>query len=405
MGLSAFKLGRGYPRQFWLLFWGYLISTVGSSMIWPFLTIYVSERLDLPLSSITWLMTVNAVAGLVFSFISGSVIDRAGRKWVMVISLVVSGLVYFFMSRAETLAQFALLQAVAGAFNPLYRVAADAMMADLIPAEHRVDAYSLMRLSNNVGVAIGPALGGFIASTSYALAFYFAMSGLIFFGLLVAGFARETLPQNALFAQPGENRRVGYGQALRDRPFMLFIANFTLTQVASTILWVLFSVYLKNNFGILENAYGWLPTTNAVLVLLFQMWVTGRVKRFAPLKSLSVGTFIYGLALGSIALGQSYLAFWASMVLFTVGEMILMPTSTTYTANLAPADERGRYMSIYSLTWGVASGVGPLLGGIATDALGPRSPWVGGMIIGLLSAGAFLLLSRQSPPEKEKLPV
>jgi len=231
------------------------------------------------------------------------------------------------------------------------------------------------------------------------------MSGLIFFGLLVAAFARETLPQNEFLAQPGENRRVGYGQALRDRPFMLFIANFTLTQVASTILWVLFSVYLKNNFGILENAYGWLPTTNAVLVLLFQMWITGRVKRFAPLKSLSVGTFIYGLALGSIALGQSYPAFWASMVLFTVGEMILMPTSTTYTANLAPADQRGRYMSIYSLTWGVASGIGPLLGGIATDTLGPRSPWVGGMIIGLLSAGAFLLLSRQSSTKKEQMPI
>lgn len=416
MGLQSVRQRQNYPRQFWLLFWGYMISTVGSSMIWPFLTIYVSEKLGLQLSSITWLMTVNAFAGVALSYLSGTVIDRAGRKWVMVVSLVISGLVYFFMSRASTLAEFAVLQAVAGAFNPLYRVAADAMMADLIPPEQRVDAYSLMRLSNNVGVAIGPALGGFIASSSYTLAFYFATSGLIFFAVLMAMFARETLPHLGGALQPGSAEPLrrgsaeplrqgsaeppkkpgsaGYGQVLRDRPFMLFVANFTLTQIASTILWVLFSVYLKQNYGILENAYGWLPTTNAVLVLALQMWVTRRVKNFAPLKSLSFGTLIYGLALGSIALGQGYWAFWGSMVLFTMGEMILMPTSTTYTANLAPADQRGRYMSIYSLTWGIASGIGPLLGGIATDTLGPRSPWVGGMIIGLVSAAAFLLLAR-----------
>ena len=69
-----------YPSQFWLLFWGYLISTIGASMIWPFLMIYVSERLQMPLTTTASLMTVNAATGLIFSFIGGSLIDRAGRK-------------------------------------------------------------------------------------------------------------------------------------------------------------------------------------------------------------------------------------------------------------------------------------------------------------------------------------
>jgi len=159
---------------------------------------------------------------------------------------------------------------------------------------------------------------------------------------------------------------------------------------------VLLAVYVKQNFGIPENMYGLLPTTNAVMVLLLQLWITRQTRSFAPLKVLSVGTFIYAIALGSIAIGQGFWAFWGSMVLFTVGEMILMPTSTTYTANLAPADMRGRYMSIYTLTWGAASGIGPVLGGFLNDNLGARSPWIGGLIIGLVSAAAFVLLARRS---------
>ena len=147
------------------MFWGMLISTIGASMIWPFLMIYVSERLHLPLTAVASLMTLNAAMGLVSSFVAGPLIDRFGRKWVMVVSLAGKWPGdYLLMSQAATLPEFALLMALAGAFNPLYRVGADAMMADLIPSEQRADAYSLLRMSNNLGVALGPAIGGFIAT-------------------------------------------------------------------------------------------------------------------------------------------------------------------------------------------------------------------------------------------------
>jgi MFS family permease len=59
------------------------------------------------------------------------------------------------VSAAGTYAEFVLLMLLQGAIKPLYRVGADAMIADLVPGEQRVDAYSMMRLCNNVGVAIG----------------------------------------------------------------------------------------------------------------------------------------------------------------------------------------------------------------------------------------------------------
>jgi MFS family permease len=186
-----------YPRQFWLMFFGMTLSTIGASMIWPFLMLYVSYTLHVPLTTVGGLATLNAVVGLVAVFIGGPITDRLGRKWVMVFSLIANGLAFAAMSQAHSLAAFAILMSITGAFNPLYRVSSDAMMADLVPPEKRADAYALLRMSNNVGVAIGPAVGGILASASYSVAFYCAASGLAAYGLLMAVGSHETLPAGA----------------------------------------------------------------------------------------------------------------------------------------------------------------------------------------------------------------
>jgi MFS family permease len=149
-----------YPPQFWLLFSGLLISTIGTSMVWPFMTIFVSEQLDLPLASVASLITLNGFVALIASFIAGPITDRAGRKWIMVVSLVGNGASYFLFSQASTLPAFAILMALRGLFQPLYRVGTNAMVADLVPPEQRAEAFALVRMSFNVGIAIGPAVGG-----------------------------------------------------------------------------------------------------------------------------------------------------------------------------------------------------------------------------------------------------
>jgi len=394
------RLRKEYPRQFWLLFFGMLIRTTGASMIWPFLMIYVSERLDLPLTNVATLMTLNAAAGLVFSFLAGPITDRAGRKWVMVISLLVNGLVYLFMSRAESLPVFAILMTISGAFNPLYRVGADAMMADLIPSPRRPEAYSLLRMSNNVGVALGPAIGGLIATASYTIAFYIAASGMIFYSLLLFVFAAETLARRAGASPAQEERFGGYGRIAKDRPFMSMTAAISLTTICAAIMWVLLSVYAKTNFGVPENLYGMIPMTNALMVVFLQLPVTQVTKRFAPPFMLAAGSFFYAVGVGSVALGNGFWSFWVSMVIMTIGELILIPTATTYVADLAPAEMRGRYMSIYGLTWGIATGIGPVLGGFLNDNLGPVTIWIGAFIIGLAGTAGFLFLLPRPPARK-----
>lgn len=396
------RIRKEYPGQFWLLFIGLLISTIGSSMIWPFLMLYVSKKLQLPMTQTATLITLNAVMGLTFSFIAGPIIDRLGRKWVMVISLLGNGLMYLLMSRAETFLAFAVAQCLMGALNPLYRVGSDAMMADLIPAEKRSGAYSIMRMSNNAGVAIGPAIGGIIAARSYVTAFYIAAAGMMIYGILLALRARETLPEIPQRESRGGLFQ-GYGSIFRDRKFISFCGAFTLTSMLASMVWILLPVYANTNYGVPESQYGFIPTTNALMVVAFQILVTLVTRRFKSLPVMAAGTAFYAVATGMVAIFSGFWGFWFSMVVMTIGELIISPTATTYTANLAPADMRGRYMSIYGLTWSVAMGIAPVFGGFLNDTLGPRTIWYGGGIVGVISVIAFLsMVKKYKNPEIER---
>ena len=143
---------QSYPRQFWLISSIMMFGWLFHSMMWPYLLLYISQRLNQPLSAVAGLMTLNAAVGMVTTFLGGAVADRFGRKWVMVASLIFGGVAWFFLRAAGTLPVFALLLAFTGATTPLYRLAADSMVADLIPSERRLDAYSLLRMGNNLAL-------------------------------------------------------------------------------------------------------------------------------------------------------------------------------------------------------------------------------------------------------------
>jgi len=381
------------------MFFGMFLSTVGASMIWPFLMVYVSEKLDLPLGTVASLLTINATVSLGTAFLAGPIIDRVGRKWVMVISLLGNALVYLMLGQAVTLTHFAVLMIFWGAFSPLYRVGGDAMLADLVPPEQRANAYALLRTSNNVGVAIGPAIGGFMASSSYSIAFICATMGLAGYGLLLALFARETLPQKIHIDTPPENPFKGYKTILHDHHFLATTAGLMLAQMCAVTFWVLMGVYTKTNYGIPESLFGLIATTNAVIVILFQYAVTWGAKHFAPLRVMAAGAITYAFAAFSVSMGTNFRDFWLSMVVLTVGEMLLVPIASTYIANLAPVDMRGRYMSIYGLSWGVASGIASPVGGFLNDFIGPKAIWHGASLAGTIGAGFLLWLDLHTRKE------
>jgi MFS family permease len=383
----------GYPRPFWILFWGSLINSAGSGMVWPFLTIYVRQLLQLPLTTVTLLFTFNSVAGLAAMSFVGPAVDRFGRKRAMVLGLTANCLVLFSMSLAHSWAAWAVLMVAWGALGPLYRVGADAMVADLTEPERRASAYSLLRTAGNLGFSIGPAIGGFITSASYAVAFYLASGVQATFAALVGLGTRETLPSRVQ-AQVGA-RSSGLGPVLRDRRFLAFCAIFTLATMPSALMMMLLAVYAKENFGVPESQYGFIMTTNAIMVVLFQYAVTRASAPYRPLRVLALGALLYGAGTGSVALGRGFWGFWISMVVLTLGELLLAPTGTAFAANLAPADMRGRYMGIYGLSWGVSVGVAPVIGGWLSDNVAPAAIWYAGLTMGLAAALGFVVLDHR----------
>jgi MFS family permease len=386
------QLTSRYPRQFWFLLGGILISASGGSMVWPFLTIYMRQRLDVSLTTVGLLLALNSAARLVTTFVAGPVVDRFGRKGVMVVSLLASALVYAAMGQVSSPPAWVLLMIANGGLAPLYRIGSDAMVADLLPPDMRASAYALLRMGNNVGIAIGPAAGGFLAATSYGWTFAAATVSSLVFALITLFLVSETLPLKES-KQTQVSPLATYNTLLHDRPFLIFWLVSALAVLPSSILMVLLPVYAKEQYGVIESQYGFIMATNAAMVVLFQYAVTSATRRFRSLPVLATGAFFYAIGVGSVALGQGFWAFWLSMVILTVGEMILVPTGTTLTANLAPADQRGRYMGVYSLTWSLGVGVGPAVGGFLSDQIAPVAIWYGGLAFGLAATLGFLLLS------------
>lgn len=373
-------------------------------MIWPFMLIYASGKLDLPLSTVAILISINAGTGLLASLIAGTLADRVGRKVVMNFSLTMNGFAFFLLMGAETFPQFAGLMIMIGLSNPLYQVGADAMLADLIPSEKRTEAYAINRIAHNAAFALGPAIGGFLATRSYDLAFYCAGIGFLSYSVLLFFLARETLNKSTASISIPNAPSEGYQRVLRDKNYMTFVALISLGLIAPTMLWILMPVYAKTHFGMPEALYGWIPTTNALMCVFVQYPVTNITRNRPTLPVLGMGMLIYALGAGSVALMSSFWGFWLSMVILTFGELTLVPTASKYVADLAPADLRGRYMSMHWLGWGLARTLSPILGGFLNDNIAPRAIWIGGLLIGLTSTLGIFLLSRMVALRTAPLP-
>ena len=391
-----------YPRQYWLMIIGIVIATAGGSMIWPFLLIYTSGKLSLPLSTVATLITVNAGTGLIASFVAGTLADKIGRKVVMNFSLTVNGLAYFLLIFAETYPQFFALMILAGLSNPLYQVGADAMLADIVPSEKRADAYAINRIANNAAFALGPAVGGFLAAKSYNYALIGATTGYLLYSIILFVFMKETLDRENITATSEiktENIITSYSRVFQDKRFITFVLIISVGLTAPTLMWILMPVYAKTNFGINEALYGWIPTTNALMCVFLQYPVINITRRRSTLPVLSAGMAIYALGTGTIALMNTFWGFWLSMVVITFGELTLVPTASKFVADISPADLRGRYMSLHWLGWGIARALAPILGGFLNDNISPRSIWIGGLLLGITSAFGLLLLNRVYLPQ------
>jgi MFS family permease len=381
-----------FPSQFWILFGGMLVNAAGSSLIFPFFTLYVRQRFGVSMATIGVAIGAMAAVGLISGALGGALADRFGRKMLMVGGLILAGVASFTMGVVDSLAAFVAVAVFINFILPLSRPASEAMVADLVEPEKRARAYGLMRVAFNLGVAIGPAVGGFLAESSYFTLFVGDAITSLIFAFIILFFIAETKPEVAEEERAAHG--AGYGPLLRDTPFLAF----SLISVAVVIVYAQMNstwpVFMKENYGITERQYGLMMSLNAAMVVLFQLPITSFTERYARTTMLALAAVLYGIGFGLVGFVSTALLFALAIAIWTVGEMVHVPVSQAYVADVAPEDMRGRYMGAAGLTWGVGWSLGPLLAGLMMDLGDPHYVWYGCLILGLIAAVAFLWLGR-----------
>lgn len=384
-----------YPFQFWILFCARFIGSAGGSIVWPFLTVYLRQRLDIPLTTVGVLFAISSGVGLFSQAVWGPVVDKFGRKIAMVAGLANEIMVMMGFALLGSLEAYAVLIALSGLIEPASRIGSDAMIADLIEEDKRAGAYALLRMAANVGVAIGPAIGGFLAATSYLLSFSAAAAVASVVLLLVVFLVKETKPE---LAEAEEVRRPagGYGYILRDLYFLAFCGASVLLWMAYMPFMQLLPVYMKEGFGILESGFGLIMTTNALMVVFFQFAVTRVTERYPDTYIMAAGAFWTGLGALAAALSNNFWLFLFAMIIMTIGELIWAPTSIAFVAKAAPIDMRGRYMGVFGIVGGIAWGAGPIIMGYFYDNIAPVSIWHVALVLGMVCTLAFVSMGKMA---------
>jgi MFS family permease len=384
--LSRPKSKRVYPRQFWLLFWGVFANRASFSMVWPFLTIYLTQEVGLALVTVTLLISARSFSSLFATLVVAPLMDRFGRKQGMIAGLAGSAMLFVAMAFARDLPLWLLIMVCHGIVMPLFNIGVYAMVADSVEEAHRANAYALIRVVANAGIAVGPIVGGLVILASFGIIFILTAAVFVALAALIHIFITE-VPR--LTRQGHQVPGTAYGFLLRDRVFMGLIVAFFFTEMATTHMFTLLNVYVINEYGLLPGHYSLLVTINAVMVVLFQVPVTRITARFAPFLVLALGAFVYALGIFSVAVGSQFAHFALSMVVVTVAELIVSPTVLTLVARMAPLKMRARYLGVMELIYPVASGVGPVIGGYLSDYTAPVMIWVNAGFMTLIGAFIF----------------
>ena len=137
---------------------------------------------------------------------------------------------------------------------------------------------------------------------------------------------------------------------------------------------------------------------NGILIVFLELPLTSYTKRLSPVLMMAVGYAIIGLGMGMNALGATLPVLMASMIVLTAGEMIAFPVNNGYMAALAPDEMRGRYQGVISISWSMATMVGPSAG-ISLYQSNPTLLWIITLVMSLVAAG--LMLATRPALEKE----
>ena len=380
------KIYYEFPRLFWVVVVVSFIDRIGGTLLFPFFALYITQKFDVGMTQAGILLGMSSLFGLIGSTIGGALTDKFGRKQLILFGLIFSAISALSFGLVNEFSFLYPLMIIVGLLSSIAGPAHDAMIADILPEKQRQEGFGILRVVGNLSWMIGPTIGGFVANINF---FYlFVIDAVI--SCVVAAIIFRALPETKPEPHAHEQHESfwqtlgGYRIVFRDFAFMAFMVAGMLMLIVYQQMYSTLSVYLRDNHSITPSGYGFLMTTSAITVVLFQFWVSRVIKYRPPFLMMAIGTVFYMIGFALFGIVTVYILFALNIVIITIGEMIVVPTSQAIAANFAPETMRGRYMAIFGLSWAIPSTVGPGAAGYILDNYNPNLLWyIGGAICGL----------------------
>jgi MFS family permease len=392
----ARNIYREFPGHFWVLTSASFIDRLGGALIFPFFSLYLTQKFGVGMIEVGYLFMIFSIGSFFGNMVGGALTDRFGRKAILIFGLVISGLSSLAMGVIDDLTLFYMLAALVGLLSDVAAPAQQAMVADLLPIDKRNEGFGIIRVAFNLAFTIGPSIGGFIASRSYLLLFIADAVTSIITATIVYFTLPETKPEHDPDT-PEENLLTslrGYGIVLKDGVFILFMVMAILSTMVYFQLNSTLAVYLRDMHNIPPQGFGTLLSINALIVVLFQFWISRKIANEPPFLMMAIGTILYAIGFALFGFASLYVFFVLAIIILTIGEMIQMPTAQALTAKLAPEAMRGRYMAAFGLAWMVPVATAPLAAGLIMDHYNPDWVWYACGILGTIAAFGYLSLRR-----------
>ncbi len=270
------KIYHEYPSKFWIVVLVSFIDGIGGTLLFPFFTLYITQRFGIGMTQAGIILGVFSAFGLIGSMAGGALTDKFGRRRLILFGLVFSALSTLTLGLVHSLAGLYPLIVVIGLLSNIAGPAQNAMVADLLPEKQRSEGFGILRVGGNLAWIIGPTIGGLVATHSFFMLFVIdsvlsCIVAVLFFKLIPetmptehAEKSHETVLQNM----------AGYRHVLRDFAFMAFMVASILMLVVYQQVYNTMPVYLRDIHGFGPQAYGFLLTSSAITVVLLQFWVS-----------------------------------------------------------------------------------------------------------------------------------
>jgi MFS family permease len=388
------KIYHEFPRLFWIVVSVSFIDGIGGTLLFPFFALYITQRFGVGMTQAGILLGLSSLFGLVGSMVGGALTDRFGRKQLILFGLIFSAISTLGFGFVNKFALLFPLVIMVGLLSSVAQPAHQAMIADILPEKQRQEGFGILRVVGNLAWIIGPTIGGFLANINF---FYlFVIDSII--SCLVAVIIYRVIPETKPEPHAYEKSEsllttiTGYRFVARDTAFISFIVANILMMLVYQQMYGSLSVYLRDNHGINPQGYGFLMTTSAITVVLFQFWLTRLIKHRPPFLMMAFGTIFYVIGFVLFGIVTTYVLFALNIVIITIGEMIVVPTSQALVAGFAPEKMRGRYMAVAGLSWAIPSTIGPGAAGYILDNYNPNLLWyIGGALCGLSVLAYYFL--------------